>query len=177
MRQKIFIFLCIVVVFSKCNQIDKLTQFDLKYDESIVIPSTTGVNLPFDLFTPDIETNSESSFAVNDTRKDLIEEITLSQMELVVTSPVDEDFSFLESVSIFISANGLDEVKIAWKDEISIETGNKLILDTSNQDLKEYINQDNFKLRINTVTDEILTSDYHIDIHNVFHVDANILGI
>ena len=147
----------------------------MQYDESIVIPSSTGINLPFNIITPDIETDSKSSFEVENTNKDLIEKINLSRFQLIITSPNNGDFKFLNSISAFISADNLPEVKMAWKDSISENIGNTLLLDISNTDLKEYIIKDKINLRLNTVTDEILSSDYQIDIHLEFFIDAKIL--
>ncbi|MCG2460673.1 hypothetical protein K8352_07935 [Flavobacteriaceae bacterium F89] len=175
---RFYVFLGFLALFLVgCDKVDSLTQFDMNYDESIVIPASTGINLPFDLFTPDMETDSESEFAVNNTRKNLIEEIVLKSLGLRITAPEDGDFSFLKSIEIYISAEDLEEVKIAWNDNIPENAGNELELETSDIDLKEYIKKDSFKLRLHTVTDKVLTSDYHIDVRSVFHVDAKILGI
>ena len=174
MRKQILVLGIIISIFG-CNVIDKLTQFDMVFNETAVIPSSTGINLPFNILTPDIETNSESTFAVNDTRKDLVEEIILKTLDLRITSPSNADFSFLKSINLYISAVGLNEVKIAWKDNIPSDA-TILNLDVTGVDLKEYIKADKFSLRLNTETDELLASDYHIDIHSVFFVDAKILG-
>jgi hypothetical protein len=175
--KKLFLLLAIgSLSLSGCKEIDKLTQFNMDYNETVVILSSTGINLPFNLFTPDVESNSESTFSVNDTRKDLVEEIRLTKLDLTLTSPSNGDFSFLKSIEIFISADGLSEVKIAWKENIPSDVDNYIELETSDTDLKEYIKKDKFKLRLNTVTDELITSDQHIDIHSVFFVDAKILG-
>jgi len=171
--------LSILIIFSiiSCEKLAELTRFNLDYDSSVVIPSSSGVDLPFNIFTPDVETNSESEFAVNDTRKDLIEEIILTQLDLTLTSPSDGDFSFLKSIEVFISADGVDEEKIAWNENVSADVGSYLILETADIDLQEFIKADNFSLRVNTVTDEFIATDHHIDIHSVFFVDARILGL
>jgi hypothetical protein len=165
------------MIMPGCKQIDKLTQFNMDYEETVTIPSTIGINVPFNMFTPDITTNSEETFEINDTRKDLIEEIVLKEMTMEVINPAGEDFSFLKSVEIFISAEDLDEQKIAWKDDTGTNPGSKIELETSSADLKDYIKKDSFTLRIKTVTDELLLSDYDIKIDSKFFVDAKILGV
>jgi hypothetical protein len=164
-----------LLLFS-CKKIAEKTQFDMDFTQTITIQSSTGVNLPFNIMSPDIETNSESTFAINDTRKDLIEEILLNSLDLKLTSPPNGDFSFLESISIFLSAEGIGETKIAWMDEVPNSTSNTLSLNITQSDLKEFIKKDEFELRVNTVTDEILTSNHTIDVLSSFHVDAEILG-
>jgi hypothetical protein len=149
----------------------------MDYNTSVVIPSSTGINLPINLFTPDIESNAESTFSVNNTRKDLIQEIRLTKLDLKISSPPSASFDFLKSITIFISAEGLPEIEIAAKDNIPDNVGAFLSLDTKDVDLKEYIKKDQFKLRLNTTTDQVITSDYHIDVQLSFFVDAKILGI
>ncbi len=166
-----------VMGMSACDQLDKLTQFDMDYNTSVTIPSTVGINTPFDVPTPAITTNADSEFSVNDTRKDMIEEITLKRLTLTVDVPSGGDFSFLNAIEIYISASGLDEQKIAWKENIPNDIGDVLELETSGVDLQEYIKQESFDLRISTTTDELITQDHEIGVHSVFAVNAKILGI
>ncbi|MBT8236177.1 MAG: hypothetical protein KJO04_08290 [Bacteroidia bacterium] len=167
----------LLICLSGCNALDELTKFDMDYNTEVVIESSFGVNLPFNVFTPEIESNSESEFAINDTRKDLIEEIQLKELSLRITAPQEEDFSFLESVEIFITAEGLEEVLIASMTDVPQDIGDLLELDTSNADIQEYIKKDRFQLRLNTVTDEAIAVDHYIDVNAIFFVDAKILGI
>ena len=176
MRRLIFIFVLIIAITSGCDKISKLTQFNLEYDETVEVPATLGVNIPFSVQTPDIETNSESSFSVNDTRKENIEKIILTEMNLSVGSPADGTFSFLKSIKVYISADNLDEIEIAWKNNVPENIGDSLSLETTDADLKEYIKKESFNLKVTTVTDEIIATNYSIDIHSVFFVDAKILG-
>ena len=160
-----------------CNTVDKFTQFNLDYSTEVTIPATTLIDLPIDLITPDIESNSESEFAVNDTRKDLIEEITLEQLTLEVTAPAGTDFSFLESISIHLSAADLPEIELAALNPVPTTAGSLIELSTPDIDLKEYIKKDNFNIRVNTVTDEALTNEVKINVFTLFFIDAKILGV
>ncbi len=174
--RKCFSVFILTLLLVNCDKIDELTMFSIDYDTQVTIQSNVGINLPFDVFTPDTETNSESTFESNDTRKDLIEEIKLTKLQLKIASPNDADFSFLESIEVYISAEGLSEVKIASKTSIP-ETVTSLDLDVVDVDLKDYIKKDSYKLRLNTVTDEAITRDHEIDIKSTFFVDAKILGL
>ncbi|MDA3943424.1 MAG: hypothetical protein PF694_07780 [Bacteroidetes bacterium] len=174
----IFLFaLCLLLTTTGCKKLDELTQFNMDYNVTVVIPSSTGINLPFNLFAPDIESNSQSTFAVNDTRKDLVEEIKLTKMNLTLTSPSDGDFGFLKSIEIFISADGVPEKKIAWKENISSSVDKYIELETTDTDLKEFLKKEEYSLRLSTVTDEIISSDHYIDIYTLFFVDAKVLGL
>lgn len=158
-----------------CKKLNRLTQFHLNYTDTAVVKSSSGINLPFNIFTPDMSTNSAAEFEVHDTRKDLIQQIKLTNLDLKVVKPENGNFSFLKSIEIYISAGGMDETKIAWKDMVPADAGNTLSLDVSGTDLKEYIKQDKFTLRLNAVTDEFIASDCQIQVNSRFFVDATLI--
>jgi len=175
MKKILLISVFIAFIFSGCKKIDKLTQFDMEYNSTVVIPSTLGTNLPYNIWTPEIESNSEEIFSINDTRKDLLEEVILKQMNLTLTSPTNANFNFLNDIEIYIKAEGLSEILVAWKYDIPDESLKTLDLNVAENDLKEYIKKDTFSLRVNTITDQLLTSDHEINIHTLFFVDAQII--
>ena len=164
------------LLFTSCEKVEELTQFDMDYNTSFTIPGTIGVDMPIDMQTPEIETNSEQKFSGQDTKKDLIEEIVLKEMNLSIQSPSDGDFSFLNGLTIYINASGMEETRLAWKDSIPDTAGSTLQLETTPEDLKEYIFKDHFNLRVVSQTDEIIDQDHEVDVNSVFHVDAKILG-
>jgi len=160
-----------------CKEINKLTQFNMDYNDEITIPATLGIDLPIDIWTPNISTNSSSTFESNNTHKDLIQQIILKKMNLTITSPEESTWDFLKEIEIYISADGLEKKKIAWMDDIP-KTGLKSIeLTVSADDLKEYIKKDEYKLEIKTVTRQLVSHDTKVEIKSTFFVDAKILGI
>ena len=176
MKRLSLIGICLVVL-AACQDLEKLTEFNMNYSSSISIPKSTGLDLPLIVPTPDMETNSESEFAVNDTRKDMVEEIILTGLDMMITSPDNQTFSFLESIQVFIVADDLPEVEIAHQENVAANSGSKLSLETTGQDLKEYIIKDKFNLRVKTVTDEALSHDTDIKINSRFFVNARVLGL
>ncbi|MEA3445893.1 MAG: hypothetical protein U9R19_14335 [Bacteroidota bacterium] len=169
--------LILAILIQGCNAIDKLTIFDIDYSDEIVIPSAIGINLPFNVFTPEISTNSESTFEINDTRKDLVEEIKIKKLKLSIISPANADFSFLNSINIYLNADGLDEMLLGWNNDIPNDAGNTIELELSNEDFQEFIKKDEINLRVNTVTDKLLLSDHELKVDAVFRVNAKILGV
>jgi len=175
--KKIILTFAVFFLMVACESLSKLTRFDLSYTTSITLPATLGLNIPFTIYTPNVSTNTESVLAVNDTRKDLIEEVTLKSVILTITDPAGDDFSFLKSIEVYISADSLDEIQVASRTGITNDIGDTLHLVTIPDDLKEYIKADSFKMSVKTVTDELLSHDYEVDIDAVFGVDAKILGL
>lgn len=171
------LFLAVIWISFACDKLDKLTQFSLEYNEKITIPAVLGLNLPFNIWTPNINTNTEEIFEINDTRKNLIEEVYLEELSLTIVDPADSDFSFLKSIEIFIESDSTSEVLTAWKYEIDNEIGATISMEVSGEDLIEYLIADNFTLRVSSVTDEIPLTDHEIVINARFFVNAKILGI
>jgi hypothetical protein len=176
MRINLTLTILLVLFLSACDEIDKFTQFEMSYHTSMVIPASTGLNLPFNFQSPDIETKAESTFEVNNTRKDLIEEVLLKKLSLSLTEPEQGDLGFLKSIKIYLSAEGEDKILLAWKDPVDPNAGKLIELETSSANLAAYIKMDAFSLSYTTVTDEVINSDHHIDIDAVFNIDAKILG-
>jgi allantoicase len=98
-------------------------------------------------------------------------------MILEIKPPSNGNFDFLKSIETFISAEDQPEARMAWKEVIPSNSDNLIELNTSSDDLQNYLKEDKFTLRVETVTDELITSDHTIDINSVFFVDAKILGI
>ncbi len=175
--KRILTLLGLVFLMASCDKAAELTQFNIETTTEITIPATAAVNLPIDIITPDIETNSSSTFENNNTRADLIEEISLTTCDLTITSPADGNFDFLKSIKVLMSGPGLPEVLIADRQDIPNGLGDFLSLNTSGADFTEYLQESSYDLRMEIVTDEIPGSEVNIDVRSVFFVDAQILGL
>lgn len=172
--KSVFILLIILIPLVSCKK--KITQFYIDYNSSVVIQSSVGVLVPFNINTPEITTNSEVEFESNNTKKDKIKSILLQELSLTITSPSSQDFSFLNSVEIFISSPNNSEKKVGFRDNIGSNPGSKLVCDIVNLDLQEFVKDEKFTVRIKTVTDEVLSDDIHIDVYTNFLVDAKLIN-
>jgi hypothetical protein len=171
--------ICLAVLFvafnmSSCKKINKSIEFRLDFSTEVIVPSSTGINIPFNVITPEVETNAEASFAANDTRKDLIEEINLEELRISIKSPQGEDFSFLKSVVVFIKADGFEEKQIASLDNVP-ENVFELDLVPTGEDLAPYVKAESFSLRVKTVTDELITRDHELLVFSKFRVKAKLI--
>ena len=169
-----FVVAVILSITPGCNQFESFTNFTLKYEQDVKVESSTGINLPFNIATPQTETNAESEFESNDTEKKYIKTITLDSLILTLYDPEGEDFSFLEEISIFIKADGLDEMEIAWKRPVPESTSNVLVLDVTDEDLQAYIKQDKFSLKLKVLTDEFISRDHYFKIRSAYGVSAQL---
>ena len=163
----------LAVVLTGC---DKLTHFPMNYSTYFTISSTTVVNLPVSVSTPEVETESESTFAHHNTRADLIERIWLRRATLRVESPSNGDFSFIERLDVYLRAEGLPEILVAWAHDIPAGE-DEIDIDVIEDDLRAYLLAERFTIRTETTTDEVITQNYQIECETDFMVDAKVLGI
>ena len=124
-----------LILTSACNKINDLLTFQVNYTSKVSFPPSSAINLPFDLFTPEITTNAETEFSSRNTNKDLVDKITLKEMKLTITSPTDQRFDFLASMEVYIQADGLGELKIAETANVPDNIGNVLPFCTQHADI------------------------------------------
>ncbi len=147
----------------------------MDYTSQVVVNSTVGQLIPFSVYTPEMETNSEFEFESNNTRKDRVNSIKLKELKLTITSPSNETFSFLNSVEVYISSPNVSEKKVAFRESIPASVGTILVCDLVDLELQDYIKEDRFTLRLRTVTDETIPQDVDIDVYTNFLVNAKLI--
>jgi hypothetical protein len=155
-----------------------LTHFDIDYNYTFTLPAFGGINLDnLNIESNSIENDTESTFEINDTRKDLIERATLKKFNVTILEPTDGNFEFLDKIEIFVKTETLEEKLIAWKTNIPNNIGNYIKLETTNSDLKKYLTSDAIRVRLKTTSSNPLTEDLLLDLKSTVEVDAKILGI
>lgn len=177
MKKNLLLSITTFVLLLNCSIVDELTKFDIDYQTNYSIAPTTLINSPFSIFTPDVTTESESTFENNNTRTDLIESIKLKNIKLTIESPEDGTFNFLKEIHVYIEANDIDEVEIANRFNLEDINSNTIQLDIIDEELKAFIKKESYKLRVKTVTDETINETHTIIIDTKFRVDAKILGV
>lgn len=177
MKKYLFSLLMIVPFLSGCESLSKLTQFDLPFTQSITVPVTPAIALgiPITLNTPEIKTNIDSVLNSYSLETDFVEKITLKEMKLTVSSPAGEDLSFLKDVTIYLTASGTEDVKVASATDVSTTT--PLLLTVENVNLKSYLLKDKFALKIVVSGDEVTTVEHKVNIDMIFAFDAKVLGL
>ncbi|HEX8059336.1 MAG TPA: hypothetical protein VF473_00305 [Cyclobacteriaceae bacterium] len=172
----VFILLLGMSACKKADEIvDSFTHFGFETDYVLQVPVMQVTALPLEIVTPDIATHSDVLFSSNKTRADLVEEMKMTALTLSVKTPAGGDLKFLKSVDIYSRAQGLPDVRIAFKDVVPADVGAKLDLDVTGVELREYFSKDKYQLKIIVVTDQAVTQDYAVNAHAKFFVDAKLL--
>jgi hypothetical protein len=171
MKRK-FITLCfLTVVAISCDKIDELLTFYIDHDVTFTVPSSSPLNLPINISTPDITTNSSQDFENNNTRSDLVKDVKLNDIRLTITAPTGENFNFLKSVHIYISTGSNPEIELAAIDEVPLDVSLVELTPTESA-LDTYLKASSYKLRTQIVTRETLTESVDVKVDMEFKVTA-----
>ncbi|MEA2042710.1 MAG: hypothetical protein U9N85_09190 [Bacteroidota bacterium] len=169
----LIILIAMTVGLSNCKE-GKLFTFYVEDQTTTTIENILPVESPIDIPTPDITTNSTQEFENHDTKINLVKEIVLRELMLTIISPDDEDFSFLKDISIYISADGEEEILLASLNDINSET-NTISLELTEEILDNYVKKESYSLRTEAVTRETLLRDVDIQIDLKFRVTADLI--
>ncbi|HHB52757.1 MAG TPA: hypothetical protein ENK75_06970 [Saprospiraceae bacterium] len=175
MNKKIILALSFIAfIFSSCH-LDEKISFDLTFDSEANIPSSIGINIPFEIPIPPITTNINNELSSKNSKKEYLNTAKLKEINIKAIDPNDQDFGFLKKLEIYISADGLPELKIAEKLDIPVGNGPELSLDVySNLDLANYIKKDQFNLRVRATSRKILLHSVKININTIVSVTTDI---
>jgi hypothetical protein len=155
-----------------CDEVDKLLTFKISNSTIFRIESTVPLNVPLEIATPDISTNSNQTFSNNNTSADKVKDIKLENVDLTAVSPAGRNFNFLKSVSIYISTTSTNEILLASVDEVPMNVTTVELTPTT-QKLDEYVKASSYKLRTRIVTRETLTQAVDVKASIVFKVTAD----
>ncbi|HOA38728.1 MAG TPA: hypothetical protein PKJ36_10015, partial [Flavihumibacter sp.] len=93
-----------IIVFGACEKIKDLLNFSIANESSFTVSSTTPINSPYTINTPDVTTNSSQEFENNNTNAKLVKEVKLKSLTLTITNPSQQNFNFLKTIRIYISS-------------------------------------------------------------------------
>ncbi|HEY0655814.1 MAG TPA: hypothetical protein VGD65_21915 [Chryseosolibacter sp.] len=168
--KKLAIVLACLVLFH-CKDVDDLLTFTISDQVTITVPSSSPFNLPVELATPDVTTNSSQKFANNNTEASLVKDIRLQELTLAIQSPSGKTFSFLKSIHIYISTNSSNEILLASLDNIPTSV-TSISLTPTQEKPDVYAKASSYKLRTSIVTRETLTQNVEMKTDLKFRVTA-----
>lgn len=176
MKWQTLIIATLVVFAAACEKAKEGVTFTLSTRSEVTIPSTTGLNLPINLLSPDITTNSSSSFESNRTTPSLVREIKLSRLDINILTPSQTTFDFLRTLRVYMSAPDLPEVELASAVDIPADGRRSLELTVDKDtNFKDYLVKDRISLRVQATTRQLVTSDTKLEVLPAFEVRASLI--
>ncbi|MCD0468933.1 hypothetical protein [Flavobacterium sp. JAS] len=170
--KSIALILFLSLFLNSCNTVDDLLTFTISNETSIQIKSNLPINLPSEIVTPDVTTNSSAEFSNNKTKASLVKDVKLKSLQLAITNPTDKTFTFLKSIHLYISTTDSDEIELAYQDNINSNT-NTIDLICTDKRLDQYIKADKYKIRTQVTLKESLTKDVTVKADMKFKVTAD----
>ncbi|MFB9079712.1 hypothetical protein ACFFLS_07480 [Flavobacterium procerum] len=158
--------------FTSCDTVDDLLSFTISNNASIKIKSTSPINLPSEIITPEVTTNSSSEFENNKTKASLVKDVKIRSLKLLISDPSDKTFTFLKSIHIYISTTDSNEIELAYQENIN-SSSNEIDLICTDKRLDEYIKADSYKIRTQVTLKETLTKDVTVKADMKFRVTAD----
>lgn len=173
MKIKSFAIITLLALFIvSCSIVDKLLTFTISDQTTITIATGFPIGTAMSIITPEVTTNSSSEFENNNTKANLVKDVTLKELTLTITDPTDKTFSFLKSIHLYISTDANDEIELAYLDDIN-SNANTITLITTAAKLDKYIKASSYKLRTKAVTKETIAQDVSIKADMKFRVTAD----
>ena len=175
---KKILFLSIFILgLSACDKIDKFTQFSVDYTTAFDVPvdATTQTPLELGIFALGADNDIFSEY---DTSKDLIDKATLKNIQLSINdnSNNNQNFDFLTDIEIYLLADDLPTLRVAWKNDLQNSGENSFELEHLSDNLVEYFKKDKVKIKIMAKTDEVLSQPITVDVKVSVYMNAQLLG-
>lgn len=173
MKKGITVLFVLAVLWAGCEKIEDLLTFQFSETVNFTVPSSITINAPVTIQTPPQPSSSTTEFEQNNTNADKVRDIQLTGLTLNITSPANRTFSFLNSIELYITSDGLPDLLIASRTDIPNNIGQSLVVPTNNAALDEYVKDGVYGIRTDVETDETFFEDVDIEADLSFEVTAD----
>lgn len=184
MKTNFTLLVFILITAAGCEQIKDQIKINksLDYNASVDVPGVPGLPdtitaLPPGGITGDFPkvteaTNSEQYIKEYGTNPDQIISVTLSKMMMEMTQPDSQDFNYLDTIRVYISATGLKEELMGY--QYDIPKGAKSIeLTRSETNIKDYFLKDSIFFRVNGHFVGLPMKNAKLEVKSTFSLVAN----
>ncbi len=176
------IILCIAI--AACNKVKQLAfiNVDIPYSGQITIQQIQGdtfgiplppggASLPFPAVP--FATNYKASVSQYGTSTDKILKVDLKSFSLQILSPSNQNYDFMDSIQVFLSAPSQPEVLIAYQYGIPKGLMTLTLTTDTSVNLKNYFTQDTMNYRLNTHINAVPQTGTEMKISPVINLQAN----
>jgi hypothetical protein len=185
--KKAYLSLAAVAVLAiGCEKLDDLAKIekDLDFTQTVDLVGmpanldslAQGQSMVADFPVMPIETKSKEFLEGNgaSANPDGVEHVKLTKFKTTVQLPANGNFDYVDSIYVFLRANGLNEILIA--DKISVPKGATSIdFDCKADNMKEYFLKDTMFIRMGGRFSGAPDSGSRLEIKPTFNIKANLL--
>ena len=164
--------LALFLVFTGCKKIQELLTFYIDDTENIRIPASPVLGTLVSLTPLAVTTRSEDTFRNNNTRADLVKNVSLNKLTLTITDPNGQTFDFLQKIEIYISTNANNQIRLAYLDQVPRGV-NAIELVSTDAKLDDYLKAASYTLTTKVQTSQALAREVTIRADSRFKVTAD----
>ena len=147
MKQVILLVLLYFLTFTGCKKIDQLTHFFMNYTTTAIIEPSSIYGNPFDIYTTEINTNSDSIFTTQNTNSDNINLIQLKKLAVYIVNADSIPIGYIQSLDLYIVDPLEGDKQIAWS-ENSSTTDSLFLFTLTTDNLAQYLSEDKITYRL-----------------------------
>ena len=164
--------LALFLVFTGCKKIEQLLTFYIENSQNIRIPATPLFGSVVALTPLTVATKSEETFKNNNTRADLVKDVSLNKLALTITDPSGQNFDFLQKIEIYISTNANDQIRLAYLDQVPRGVSS-IELTSTDAKLDSYLKAPSYTLTTKVTTSQAIARDITVRADSRFKVTAD----
>ncbi len=143
------------VLITSCDKLGGLGNItqDINSSADLLLPGVPGYDtvLPGGVFaySPaiNVETNSEQTLKDYNTSSDKVTSVKLTKMAVKMLEPGGQVFDFMDTIKVYISADGLEEKLMAYKNGVPTGVQNVDLDCYSDIEMKEYFLKPQMRIR------------------------------
>jgi hypothetical protein len=169
-----------LIPIEACRKLKSLANISINipYNTQVTVPSVyeEGIPLPgggvsANIGPIPIETRSKQYMAEYNTDADNIVRVSLKQLNLAVVEPPYETIDFLDTVRIYISAQGQPEILVAYG--YGRAGADSIALTSNNDNLKNYFISDVMYIKLSGRFNRVPAPGTTLGIYSIFNMVAN----
>jgi len=164
--------LAFFLLFTGCKKIQQLLTFYVDDSQSIRIPATPLFGSVVALTPLPVATKSDETFKNNNTRADLVKDVSLNKLSLTITDPSGQNFDFLQKIEIDISTNANDQIRLAYLDAVP-RNATSIDLISTDARLDTYLKASSYTLTTKVQTNQALAREVTVRADSRFKVTAD----
>ena len=164
--------LALFLLFTGCKKIQQLLTFYIEDSQNIRIPASPPLATLVSLTPLTVSTKSEESFKNNNTRADMVKDVSLNKLTLTITDPSGQNFDFLQKIELYVSTNANDQIRLAYLDQVPRGVSSIELISTGAK-LDSYLKASSYTLTTKVQTNQALARDVTVRSDSRFKVTAD----
>ncbi|GAA4347961.1 hypothetical protein GCM10023185_03420 [Hymenobacter saemangeumensis] len=164
--------LAFLLLLVGCKKVNELLTFYVDDTQNVRIPSNFPLGGLGFLAPVSVTTRSEETFRNNNTRADLVKDVSLNKLTLTIADPAGQNFDFLQKIELFISTDANDQIRLAYADQVPRGV-TSFELTSTNARLDKYLKSPTYTLTTKAQLGQPIARDVTVRAESRFKVTAD----